>query len=321
MASLILRRLIESVPLVLAATVIVFIVLRVIPGADPAELILGPKESPEAYAAARKEFDLDKPLPIQYVVWLKHIIQGDLGHSYLTRIPVTELLKQRIPATLELTFGAMFLAIVFSIPAGTLAALNQGGKFDLLMTSLSTAFMSIPGFWLGIILIFIFAQQLGWLPPGGRVSFLSSPIEALKHLILPAVTLSAYAIASMSRLVRTTMLEVMHEDYIRTARAKGLSAASVARRHTLPNALVPVITLMGVWFGRLLGGAVIVESIFAWPGLGKLILSSILSRDYAVVQGAMLYFVLIFIVVNFLTDIAYGIIDPRIRLRGGQPGV
>jgi ABC-type dipeptide/oligopeptide/nickel transport system permease component len=209
----------------------------------------------------------------------------------------------------------MFLAIAISIPAGTLAALNQGGKFDVALTSLASVFMSIPGFWLGIILIFVFAQKLGWMPPGGHVSFLDSPVDAVKHLILPASTLAAYATASMSRLVRTTVLEVLHEDYVRTARAKGLSASMVARKHILPNALVPVLTLMSLWFGRLLGGAVITESIFAWPGLGKLILSSILSKDYAVVQGALLYFVLIFIVVNFLTDLAYGVLDPRIRQR------
>jgi ABC-type dipeptide/oligopeptide/nickel transport system permease component len=314
MLGLIVQRLIQSIPLVFGATIIVFIVLRVIPGADPAELILGPKESPEAYAAARKEFGLDKPLPIQYVVWLKHIVQGDLGHSYLTKIPVTELLEQRIPATLELTFAAMFIAIVVSVPAGALAALNRGGKFDLFMTWMATVFMSVPGFWLGILLIFVFSQHLHALPPAGRVDPFSSPVDAIKHLALPAATLAGYAIASMSRLVKTTVLEVIHEDYVRTARAKGLAGSVIIRRHILPNAFVPVLTLMALWFGRLLGGAVITESIFAWPGLGRLVLSSIQSRDYAVVQGAMLYFVLIFILINFMTDIAYGIIDPRIRL-------
>jgi ABC-type dipeptide/oligopeptide/nickel transport system permease component len=317
MLRLIIQRLIQSIPLVLGATIVLFIVLRVMPGADPAELILGPKESPEAYAAARKEFDLDKPVPIQYLVWLKHIVQGDLGHSYLTHIPVSELLKQRIPATLELTFAAMFLAIVISVPTGALAALNRGGKFDLSMTWLATVFMSLPGFWLGILLIFVFAQHFHALPAAGRVSLLSSPIDALKHLALPAITLALYAIASMSRLVKATVLEVLNEDYVRTARAKGLSPSAIVRRHILPNAFVPVLTLMGLWFGRLLGGAVITESIFTWPGLGRLVLSSIQSRDYAVVQGAMLYFVLIFIFINFMTDVAYGIIDPRIRL-GGQ---
>ena len=317
MLRLIIQRLIQSIPLVFGATIVLFIVLRVMPGADPAELILGPKESPEAYAAARKEFELDKPVPIQYLVWLKHIAQGDLGHSYLTRIPVSELLQQRIPATLELTFAAMFLAILISVPAGALAALNRGGKFDLFMTWLATVFMSLPGFWLGILLIFVFSQHLRVLPPGGRGDFFSSPIEELKHLALPAITLALYAIASMSRLVKATVLEVLHEDYVRTARAKGLRPSAIVRHHILPNAFVPVLTLMGLWFGRLLGGAVITESIFTWPGLGRLVLSSIQSRDYAVVQGAMLYFVLIFIFINFMTDVAYGIIDPRIRL-GGQ---
>jgi ABC-type dipeptide/oligopeptide/nickel transport system permease component len=314
MLRLVVQRLIQSIPLVFGATIVLFIVLRVMPGADPAELILGPKESPEAYAAARKEFDLDKPLPIQYLVWLKHIVQGDLGHSYLTHVPVSELLEQRIPATLELTFAAMFLAIGVSVPAGALAALNRGGKFDLFMTWMATVFMSLPGFWLGILLIFVFSQHLRVLPPAGRVDLFSSPFEELKHLAMPAITLALYAIASMSRLVKATVLEVLHEDYVRTARAKGLSATAIVRRHIMPNAFVPVLTLMGLWFGRLLGGAVITESIFTWPGLGRLVLSSIQSRDYAVVQGAMLYFVLIFIFINFITDVAYGIIDPRIRL-------
>ena len=314
MVGLVLQRLIQAIPLIFGATIVVFVVLRVMPGADPAELILGPKESPEAYAAARKEFDLDKPLPLQYVVWLKHISQGDLGHSYLTHIPVTQLLKERVPATLELTFAAMILAVLVAIPVGALAALHQGGKFDLVFTWLATVFMSIPGFWLGILAIFVFSQNLRILPPGGRVDLISSPVDEIKHLVLPAVTLAAYAIASMSRLVKTTMLEVLHEDYVRTAKAKGLSPTVIARRHILPNAFVPVLTLIGLWFGRLLGGAVIAESIFAWPGLGRMVLSSIQSRDYAVVQGAMLYFVLIFIFINFMTDIAYGIIDPRIRM-------
>src|SRR5205823_1781194 len=176
MLGVIVQRLIQSVPLIIGATMILFVVLRVIPGADPAVLILGPKESPEAYAAARKEFELDKPVPIQYLVWLQHISRGDLGHSYLTHVPVTQLLKDRIPATLELTFAAMFLAILVAIPAGALAAMRQGGKLDVLITSLATVFMSIPGFWLGILTIFIFAQQLRVLPPGGRVSLFSSPI-------------------------------------------------------------------------------------------------------------------------------------------------
>jgi peptide/nickel transport system permease protein len=314
MLVLVAQRLIQSIPLVIGATIVLFVVMRVIPGADPAELILGPKESPEAYAAARKEFELDKPVPIQYLVWLRHVAHGDLGHSYLTHIPVTQLLKERIPATLELTFAAMFLAILVAVPAGAFAALHQGGRFDILMTWLASVFMSIPGFWMGILFIFVFSQRLHVLPPGGRADLFSSPIDELKHLLMPAVTLAAYAIASMMRLVKATVLDVLHEDYVRTARAKGLSSAVITRRHILPNAFVPVLTLMGLWFGRLLGGAVIAESIFAWPGLGRLVLSSIQSRDYAVVQGAMLYFVLVFIVINFMTDLTYGFIDPRIRL-------
>jgi peptide/nickel transport system permease protein len=316
MLSLLVQRLIQSIPLMLGASIVVFAVMRMIPG-DPAEILAGPKESPEAVEEIRQDFDLDKPLPVQYVVWLEHVVKGDLGKSYLTQVPVTQLLQERIPATLELTFAAMLLAILVSVPAGTYAA-ARGGKFDVTMTFFASIFMAIPSFWLGILAIFVFAEQLGWLPPGGRVEILSSPIEGMKTLILPALTLAAFAIASMSRLVKSTMLEVLHEDYVRTARSKGLRQSRVMLRHVLPNALLPVITLASLWFGRLLGGAVITETIFSWPGLGRLILNSIQSRDYVVVQGALLYFVIIFIIVNFLTDVAYGIIDPRIRLSSSQ---
>jgi peptide/nickel transport system permease protein len=308
-----LARIIQSIPLVFGATIVVFVLMRMVPG-DPASIYAGPEAPQEVIQAVRKNFGLDKPLPLQYTSWLSKVLRGDLGKSYLSSIPVSDLLKQRIPATLELTFAAMLPTILIGIPSGVVAALKSGGRVDAIITTFAGLNVALPSFWLGILAIYFFSVVLDWLPPGGRVSITSDPIQGAKYLLLPAVTLSLVTTAALSRLVKSAMLEVLHEDYVRTARSKGLTNNQVILHHILRNAMVPVITVLSFQFGRLLGGAIVIESVFAWPGVGRLVLSSLANRDYAVIQGVLLTLVLVFIAINLVTDIAYGLLDPRIRV-------
>lgn len=315
MLTFILQRLAQAVPVVLLSTVAVFLLMRMIPG-DPALVLAGPDATPESLAAIRKDMGLDAPLPVQYGLWLGRVVRGDLGNSILSKLPISRLIGQRLPATLELAVAALFLTLVIAIPTGIFAAIKPGTFVDWMISGLNGIAIAVPGFWLGILCIILFALVLGWLPPGGRGDFSREPLTALKFLILPAFTLSLASSASVSRLVKSSMLEVLYEDYIRTAQAKGLARYTVVMRHALRNALVPVITVLGLQFGRLLGGAVITESVFAWPGLGRMIVDAIGNRDYLVVQAALLWLVVLYITVNLLTDIAYGFLDPRIRVGG-----
>ncbi len=311
-----LRRLVEAIPVVFLSTVIVFLILHLVPG-DPAITIAGSDARPDTIAAIRAELGLDQPLPVQYALWIGRVLQGDLGRSYTNKLSVAEQIRQRIPATLELTFAALVLALAVSIPTGIVAAVRDRSTADWVISSLNAFAIAIPNFWLGILMILLFGLFLGWLPPSGRGDFTQDPGTAWKFLLLPAVTLALNQSAVLSRFVKSSMLEVMHEDFVRTARAKGLREWAVVRGHVLRNALVPVATVLGIQFGRLLGGAIVVESVFAWPGVGRLVLQSIGARDYATVQGILLLLVLVFVVVNLLTDLAYGLLDPRIRLSRG----
>jgi peptide/nickel transport system permease protein len=314
MLPFIATRLVQSIPLAFGATIVVFIIMRLIPG-DPALIYAGPEAPPEAVAAIRKSFGLEQPLPVQYVIWMSHVLRGDLGRSFLSKREVTDLLAQRIPATLELTIAAMFVTIGIGIPAGILAALRSGTAVDWIITSSTGILIAIPSFWLGILAIMLFGQTLGWLPPGGRgPGFGEDPLLSLEYLLLPALTLGHATAATLSRITKSAMLEVLYEDYVRTARAKGLPQLQVVIRHALRNALVPVVTVIALQVGFLLGGAVVIESVFAWPGVGRLILAGLANRDYAVVQGALLTLVFVYIVVNLITDIGYGFLDPRIRV-------
>jgi peptide/nickel transport system permease protein len=315
MLAFVLQRIAQAIPVVLLSTVAVFLLMRLIPG-DPAQILAGPDATPEVVAAIRQDMGLDRPLPVQYFYWLSRVARGDLGNSILSKLPISGLLAQRVPATLELAAAAMLLTLLIALPTGIFAAIRPGSAVDWLISSLNGIAIAVPGFWLGILGIILFALVLGWLPPGGRGEFGRDPVLALKFLILPAFTLALASAASVSRLVKSSMLEVLYEDYISTARAKGLAAAQVIVRHALRNALVPVITVLGLQFGRLLGGAVITESVFAWPGVGRMILDAIGNRDYLVVQAALLLLVMMYIVVNLITDIAYGFLDPRIRVGG-----
>ena len=317
MAAFLIRRFLEAIPVVFLATLVIFLGMRLIPG-DPALVLAGQDATPETLAAIRQENGLDKPLPVQYGVWLNNAIHADFGVSFFTHTPVATLLAQRAPATLELGITAMLLTILLSIPTGVIAAVRNRGPLDWVVSSFNGLAVAVPGFWLGILAILLFSLALGWLPPGGRGDPLRDPALELKFLVLPALTLALPGVAAVSRLVKSSMLEVLRDDYVRTARAKGVAEKSVILTHALRNALVPVVTLLGLQFGRLLGGAVVTESVFSWPGLGRLIRDSISNRDYAVVQATLLLLVMTFIVINLLTDVLYGILDPRIRLTRGR---
>lgn len=307
------RRLLQAIPVVLLSTAAIFLLLHAIPG-DPALVIAGPDASPEVVMAVRHQMGLDEPLPIQYIIWLGHVLRGDLGQSYTSGLPVAELIVQRLPATLELMLAGLLLALLVGIPSGILAAVRQRGVVDWLVSSGNAVAIAIPNFWFGILVIILFAIVLGWLPPGGRVGFTSDPIMAAKSLALPALTLAVNHTAVISRFVKASTLEVLYEDYTRTARAKGLRELVVVRRHVLRNAFIPIATVLGLQFGQLLGGAVVIETVFAWPGVGRLILQAIGNRDYVVVQGSLLMLVIAFIIVNLITDLTYSFLDPRVRL-------
>jgi peptide/nickel transport system permease protein len=312
-----IRRLAQTLPVLVLASIVVFVFLRLVPG-DPALILAGPDATPEIVAAIREQMGLNASWPQQYLIWIGHVLQGDLGRSYITRLPIAQLIATAMPATIELALAALFLAVVIGIPSGIISAVWHQRPIDWLITSVNGLVLAVPNFWIAILLIIAFSVRLRWLPPGGRVDFADDPGAAWKSLVLPAITLFPSISAALSRFTRAAMLEVLHEDYVRTARAKGLAPYAVIARHGLRNALIPVITILGIQFGRLMGGAVIIENVFAWPGVGRLILQGVLNRDYAVVQGALLLLVTVFIVVNLLVDLLYGVCDPRVRLAVGR---
>ena len=313
MTAYILRRLAQAVPTVLLTTVLIFLILHLVPG-DPAAVLAGSDAPPDVVEALRREMGLDRSLPVQYLFWLSRVLRGDLGVSYVSKFPVWTLILRRLPATLELTVAGLAVGVILGMPAGILAAIRRGRLLDFLVTSSSALFLSVPNFWIGITFILAFALALNWLPPSGRVPLVENPLTALKFLILPALTLGMHIAAIFARFSRTALLEVLNEPFIRTARAKGLREWVVIVRHAFRNALLPVLTILGLQAGYLLGGAVVVESVFAWPGLGRMIVESIGNRDYTAVQGVLLVFVGMFVLVNLLTDLAYGWADPRIRV-------
>lgn len=312
MAAYILRRLAQSVPVLILSSILVFGLIRFIPG-DPAMLIAGPDALPEQVAAARTRLGLDRPLHVQYLIWLGQILRGDLGVSILNGYPVMDLLKRKFIATLQLTAGGLLVALGLSLPMGILSALRRGGWLERI-TSLAVALgQAIPTFWLGILLVLVFSLQLKWFPPSGRVEFSQKPVLALRLMVLPSITLGLYSATVLTRFLKSSMLEVLDMDYVRTARTKGLAESWIVSRHVLKNALIPVVTVLGLQLGAFLGGAVVTESIFDWPGIGRLMLQAIGTRDYPVLQGTILFVVIMFIGVTLITDITYGFLDPRIR--------
>lgn len=309
------RRLAQAVPVMFLATVGVFLLLHLLPG-DPAALMAGPDAPPATIDSVRQDMGLDQPLPVQYLVWLQHVARGDLGKSIFSKLPVAQLIGQRAPATIELALVGELLTILIALPLGIFAAVKQRTPFDWVVSSFTSFGLAIPNFWLGILLILLFAVALGWLPPGQRGDLLRDPVGEAKFLVLPAITLALPLAMNLSRLTKASVLEVLYEDHVRTARSKGLSSSSVVTGHVLRNALVPIVTAISLDIGRLLGGALIVETIFSWPGLGTLMLTAVGNRDYVIVQACLLILVGVFIVVNLVADLSYGFLDPRIRMSG-----
>jgi peptide/nickel transport system permease protein len=301
----VLARIGSALLVVLGVCTLVFLLIHLVPG-DPVEAMLGESARPADRAALRTDLGLDRPLWAQYAGYLSGLARLDLGISFQDRRPVAELLAERIPPTLELTAAALALALLLAVPLGVLAARHRGGWLDSGAMGFSLLGISIPNFWLGPVLILVFSLWLGWTPVSGR--------EGAGSLILPAVTLGTGLAAILARMVRSSVLEVLGEDYVRTARAKGLTETAVLWRHALRNAWLPVLTLLGLQLGGLLGGAVITETVFAWPGVGSLLVEAIQSRDYPVVQACVLLISLAYVLVNTLTDLIYAWVDPRIRL-------
>lgn len=300
----IIRRLLIMVPVLFGISIIIFAMVRVIPG-DPGYILAGPHATKEQVEQIREQLGLNKHPVLQYLLFLKNILRGDLGTSTRTGLPVSKEIMARFPNTLLLAFSSILIATIFGVFIGVISGVKQNSKFDYLSMLFALFGLSMPVFWLGLMLMLLFSIKLGWFPAVGA--------EGLKHLVLPSLTLGANSMAIIARMTRSSMLEVIRLDYIRTARAKGLEEKVVITRHALKNALIPVVTVIGLQTGTLLGGAVLTEIVFAWPGIGRLLVEAILSRDYPVVQGVVLLVATTFILINLIVDIIYSYLDPRIR--------
>lgn len=312
MSAYILRRVAQAVGVLLGVSVLVFLLIHLVPG-DPIRLALGTRFDPDTYQALLERSGLDQPLPVQYVNWISGALTGDLGVSFRTGQPVTSMILERLPATVSLAAAAVLVALLIALPLGVLSALRSGTPIDYGATVFSQAGISVPDFWFGILLILLFSLRLDLLPPSGYVPLLADPLGWLTHLILPAVTVGVVSGSILTRFVRASMLDALGQDYTRTARAKGLRERIVVRRHVLRNALVPVVTVTGLQLAYLLSGVIVVEAVFAWPGLGLLALTAVQSRDYPVLQGAVLLFAVFFLLVNLVVDLLYAVLDPRIQ--------
>ncbi len=304
MRNYILRRLLLTIPVVFGVSTLVFLFIHLIPG-DPVEVMLGESARPADLEELRRGLGLDKPISEQYLLFLKGLLTGDLGTSIHTGGAVMTTILKRLPATVELTVSSMSVALLLSIPLGVISASKQYSLLDNGSMFFALVGISMPNFWLGPLLILLFSVNLGWLPVSGR--------GGLTHLILPAITLGTALTAKLTRMTRSSVLEILHEDYITTARSKGLLEYMVIFKHALRNALIPVITIIGIQFGALLSGALITETVFAWPGVGRLTITAIQKRDYPLVQGCVLFIAFSYVFVNLITDLAYAWVDPRIR--------
>jgi peptide/nickel transport system permease protein len=313
-----LRRLIQAIPLLLGITVIAFAIQHLAPG-DPAWAILGPQLDrlrPDQLERIRVSWGLDQPLYMQYLKWLLNLVQGNFGRSFADGRPVLTVIMERVPATLTLTGSALLLALVISIPVGAISALRQYSLFDQVSTAFTMVFYSIPAFWLALLMILLFAVTFRWLPSAGMYSFSTarSPADLLKHLALPCLALATHQTAHLVRFTRSQMLEVLHEDYVRTARSKGLREGMIALHHVLRNALRPLITILGLSLQELFGGTIIIETIFAWPGIGRLGYEAAVGRNYTILMGTIIISGTLIVVGNLLADLMYAWADPRIRL-------
>jgi peptide/nickel transport system permease protein len=310
--SYLLKRLMAAIPVLFVVSVMVFLFLRMIPG-DPATAMLGRDASVQEIEAVRLKMGLDRPLPVQYATWLGKALHGDLGLSVISGRSISRSILERLPHTMALAFLAIAIAIAIAIPSGVIAAVKQNTFTDRAVMLFSLLGVSLPSFWVGILFIIFFSVQLRWFPSSGYVSIYENVFQGLRYLLLPAVSLALVMAAVSARMARSAMLEVLRQDYIRTARAKGLGRWAVVVRHGLKNAMIPVITVIGLDFGWLLGGTVVIETVFGIPGMGRLVVYSILNRDYPVVQGVILYMAIIYMLVNLLVDFIVTLMNPRIR--------
>lgn len=306
-----IKRLLYFFPVILMVSFLVFIMIRLIPG-DPARTIAGIMASEEDVERIRIQLGLKEPIHIQFIKWILNILKGDLGISIRTNRPVALEIFSRLPNTIELTIVGLFIAIIIGIPIGIIAAIKRGKLSDTLLSISALSGISIPVFWMGLVLIYVFSLSLGILPVGERGGPLWT-IEGLSHIILPSITIAAPSAGVFARITRSSMIEVLEQEYIRTAKAKGLKMNIIIFRHCIRNALVQLITIIGMQFGYLLGGAIVTETVFAWPGIGRLLVDAIISRDYPLVQGIVLIYSILFVSINLFIDLIYGIIDPRIR--------
>ena len=332
MLRFVVRRLLLLIPILIGLSILVFLWIRALPG-GPAEALLGERATPETIQAIERQYGLDEPLPVQYWRYVKTVSRGDFGDSTVSRQPVVEEFKQKFPATIELAFAAMIFSLFLGIPLGFIAAKKYGSVFDHASLVASLIGISIPVFFLAIILKYIFAVKLGWLPTVGRIDVTIDAehptnfyildaiitlnweafVDCLKHLVLPAIALGSIPLAVVTRITRAAVLDVQNEDYVRTARAKGVAPVTVDRRHILRNAMLPISTIIGLQTGLLLSGAVLTETVFAWPGIGTWLVDAIDARNFPVIQAGVLFVSIVFVLVNLLVDISYALINPRIR--------
>jgi peptide/nickel transport system permease protein len=308
----ILQRLLTTIIVVFGITFVVFMIIQLVPG-DPARIVLGVAASEENVQALRERLGLNEPVWQQYLTWLGGLLRGDLGESLITGQPVTEQILQRLPATLTLAGAGLLVGLLIGLPAGILSALKPHSRIDITASLMSQIGVSIPDFWLGILLVLLFSLTLGWLPSQGYTPFSEDPVDWFLHLILPAMTVGIISGSIQTRFNRSAMLEVLHQDYVRTARAKGLAEKIVVVKHALRNALIPIVTILGLQLTALLSAVVVVEVVFSWPGLGRLTLDAVLDRDYPLLQGAVFTIATLLALVNLGTDLLYFFIDPRIE--------
>jgi peptide/nickel transport system permease protein len=331
----ILERTLVSIPIIFGVAIVVFLFMRLTPG-DPVDIMMGKGGTVSAgeIEQLRSEFNLDKPLPVQLWLFLKDAVRGDLGYSYTQKTSIVSLIKDRLPATIELALAALFFTLIVALPIGIMSAVWQNSLLDRLSMAGSFLGISMPGFWLGIILILLFAVRLHWLPVQGRIDYDArlvtrtgffvldsiltgnrlALISSLKHLVLPGITLGAAATAVVARVIRSSMLETLRSDYVILARSKGVPEWSVVLKHALRNALIPTVTVVGLQVGVLLGGNMIVETVFSWPGLGRMVVTAIFARDFPLVQGSVMVYALIFVMANLIVDVLYTYLNPKITL-------
>lgn len=307
------RRVAYSLVVLLGVLVVVFALVQLVPG-DPVRIALGTRYTPEAYEALRSASGLDRPILAQFVGYLAGAVRGDLGVSFRNGDPVWDILIERLPATVSLAVVGIVIALLIALPAGIFSALREGRVSDAVVRVTSQFGVSIPDFWMGILLIALFSTTLGWFPTSGYRPLFGDPVGWLSHVVLPGLTVGLVAGAIMTRYVRSAVLDVAAAGYVRTARSKGLPPRVVTFRHTVRNALVPILTITGIQLATILGGVIVVEVVFAWPGLGRLVFNAVASRDYPVIQGAVLLIAVLFLLINLVVDLLYAVVDPRIRL-------